>query len=232
MIRLRALNLAPKQIARQLSLRPAEVNTILRMQAANLTEAQMASGEVTRPTRFIVNSSAARHLLSEKKNDSLSTQDKADFSSGYAQVFATWVEGNKYTIFSYLVDYYCLGVKDTFGPKKVDRLKYETMIDAVYSNMSEAAEEIMIEQAQAIVFGAIDYAANLGFKPHADFEKSKVALGQRLDNLQPIEFGSQGKPLYISEPYDNPDKILATLRSTVGEGNFNYMSGLSPFGLF
>ncbi len=36
---------------------------------------------------------------------------------------------------------------------------------------------ITLEQAQAIVFGAIDYAADLGFKPHKDFQKTKKHLG-------------------------------------------------------
>ena len=37
--------------------------------------------------------------------------------------------------------------------------------------------------------------------------------------------GYRSKPFYINGPYDNPLKILKTLRKTVGEGNFEYVIG-------
>ena len=51
----------------------------------------------------------------------------------------------------------------------------------------------------------------------------KNILGQPSENLLPIELGRQGKPFYVSGPYDNSDKIVASLRETVGEGNFDYL---------
>ena len=53
--------------------------------------------------------------------------------------------------------------------------------------------------------------------------KAKEHLGQPSENLLAIEFGRKGKPFYVSGPYDNPDKIVAKLRETVGEGNFDYL---------
>jgi hypothetical protein len=44
--RLRSLNLSPKQIARNLNMRPAEVSEILRQQAATLDLERAARGEV------------------------------------------------------------------------------------------------------------------------------------------------------------------------------------------
>ena len=40
------------------------------------------------------------------------------------------------------------------------------------------------------------------------------------------EFGKNGKPYYFSGPYDNPEKIIAKLRESVGEGNFKYTIGM------
>lgn len=36
-------------------------------------------------------------------------------------------------------------------------------------------------------------------------------------------FGKDGKPSYISGPYDNEDRILRTLNKTCGEGNFTFI---------
>ena len=69
----------------------------------------------------------------------------------------------------------------------------------------------------------MEYAQKLGLKPHRDFSKAEGHLGQPSENLLPIEFGRKGKPFYISGPYDNPHKIIAKLRETVGEGNFDYL---------
>ena len=67
------------------------------------------------------------------------------------------------------------------------------------------------------------YAHKLGLNPHRDWSKAKDHLGQSSENLLPLEFGRKGKPFYVSGPYDNPDKIVAQLRETVGEGNFDYL---------
>jgi hypothetical protein len=179
----------------------------------------------------IQNENAARQLLEPAKKE-LFAQKKPDGIDdgigGLAEVFVTRVENNRYLVCSYLVDYWCLGVKNTFGPRKLDRLKYESLLQKVSSRFGQDLREITLEQAQAIILGAVDYAAGLGLKPHADFEKSQAHLGSRLPQLPSVEFGRNGKPYYISGPYDNPDKIIATLRERVEEGNFDYLMGIGP----
>lgn len=51
---------------------------------------------------------------------------------------------------------------------------------------------------------------------------------EELDNIEPcegIEFGKDGKPLYISGPDDNADQILMQLEAKVGRGNFDFIYG-------
>ena len=121
------------------------------------------------------------------------------------------------------MDYWCLGVKNVLGPRKLNRTKYEALVKKTYSKFQQEYREITLEQAQAIIFRAVSYAQKLVLKPHRDFSKAKEHLGQPSENLLPIEFGRKGKPFYISGPYDNPHKIIAKLRETVGEGNFDYL---------
>lgn len=58
---------------------------------------------------------------------------------------------------------------------------------------------------------------------------SKSCLGEPPETLLDLEFGKDGQPFYISGPYENPDKILKTLRENVGEGNFHYVISTSEF---
>jgi hypothetical protein len=220
--RLRSLNLSPKQIARNLNMRPAEVSEILRQQAATLDLERAARGEVDPLYNCMVNTSALLLLDPAAPKNAIEP-------TGFAQVFIARSDRQQLSICSYLVDYWCLGVKDTFGPRKMDRFEYELMLRDVSHRCAESFTEVTLEQAQAIVFGAVDYAAKLGLEPHADFTTSKPHLGLRPDALIPIEFGKDGKPYYINGPFDNPDKILAKLQQAVGKGNYHYMLGSGDF---
>jgi hypothetical protein len=221
--RLRSLNLSPKQIARNLKMRPAEVSEILRQQAATLDLERAARGEVAPLYNCVVNASAMMMLL-----DPNAPRDRIE-ATGFAQVFIARSDRQQLAICSYLVDYWYLGVKDTFGPRKMDRFGYESLLRDLSHRFEESFVEVTLEQAQSIVFGALDYAAKFELEPHADFAQSKPHLGLRPDSLIPIEFGKDGKPYYINGPFDNPDKILAKLQKAVGAGNYHYTIGTGGF---
>lgn len=218
--RLRAVNLSPKQIARKLGLRPASVNAFLRQQAQEATLSRQARGELPPLERCLINEKAARRLLDPRNEEDAYYEDD-DWGAGLAQIFVTRVERNQYLLCGYLVDYRCLGVKDALGPRKLNQSQYQAMVEQAYANFNQDYREISLEQAQSIVFGAVEYSAQLGFEPHPDFAAAKAHLGKPPEELLPIEFGEDGKPFYVSGPYDNPEKIIAKLRETVGKGNFD-----------
>ena len=222
--RLRALNLSPKQIARKLGLRPASVNAFLRNQAEAENLARQARGELPPLERCLINEIAAQQLLEpKKKKKKVTSKEEDDLEGGLAQIFVTRMEKNKYLVCSYLVDYWCLGIKNALGPRKLDGTKYEAMVEKSYANFNQDYREISLAQAQAIILGAVEYASKLGLKPHRDFETAKAHLGKPSEKLLPIEFGRDGKPFFINGPYDNSQKIIAKLEETVGEGNFDYI---------
>ena len=79
--------------------------------------------------------------------------------------------------------------------------------------------------AHEIIYGSIGYAAKFGFRLQRDFRDSQWVLDP--PETHPwsgkVEFGKDGKPLFISGPYDNAEAIVRQLRRTAGEGNFNYL---------
>ncbi|WP_231971853.1 hypothetical protein [Nostoc sp. NIES-3756] len=74
-----------------------------------------------------------------------------------------------------------------------------------------------------------EYAQSLGFEPHKDFEKSRSHIGNWYGSIR-IECGRNGKPCYVSGPYDNSKKIIETLNRSQGEGNFDFIVGSAPIG--
>jgi hypothetical protein len=222
--------LSPKEIARQMGLRPAIVSEFLRGHSELLGQERQAKGELGPLVGCFVNQGAIAELFSEPKRNIFGKKkpSKSAEGKGIAQIILARTEKNRYIVISFLIDYLCLGAKNALV-KKCDRTKYEMLKTATVRNFGEELQEISIEQAQAIIFGAVDYAASLGFKPHPDFEEAKLMLGPRLEKLQKIECGRSGKPFYIEGPYDNSQKIIQTLRDAVGEGNFDYMVDVPMF---
>jgi hypothetical protein len=75
-----------------------------------------------------------------------------------------------------------------------------------------------------MIYSALEYADKLGFQPHRDFAESRLHLGDWNGEIR-IECGREGKPFYVNGPYDNPMKVIETLKKSVGEGNFDYLIG-------
>jgi hypothetical protein len=230
---LRAKNLAPKQIARQLGLRPAEVTAILKTQAEQLVSTRVATGEANPIYECLVNRGCLKRLMSAPVDASQSAtsptlEDEDNGSAGFALVIVTRQAGfDRVIMSSYLVDIWCLGVKDTISPRKMNLGEYKEFCSYTYQAFPEGREKISLELAQAIVFGGIDYAAKLGFQPHRDFNNSRAHLGEWSGEPK-LTFGKNGKPFYINGPYDNPQKILKTLQKNVGVNNFDYLIGSGP----
>jgi hypothetical protein len=218
--RLRALNLSPKQIAKKLGLRPAEVTQFIRQSALESDLAERTEEGLPPLKHCLINENAAIRLL--ESGEDL----KEDGTAGMAQVIVLRQESNRYLWCSYLVDYWCLGVKDAMGPRKIDRSTFEEMLGGISERFGQEFREITLEQAQAVIFGAIDYAAKFGLQPHRDFDKAKAHLGEPRGDYSSIEFGRDGKPFFVAGPYDNAPAVLARLRTTAGEGNFG---SVTPF---
>ena len=224
-LRLREASVGPKQIARKLKLRPAEVNTFIRENAEGAYLKKAKEGSLQPLYECIVNQSAAKRLLEGKD------LAEGEGVNGMAQVIVVRQDHNRYLFGSYLIDYWCLGVKDTIPPRKMGHSRYQAFRELCTERFQEPFVDISLEQAQSIIYGAAEYARKLGFEPVPDFNtKAQVHLGLRPETLIPIEFGKDGQPFFVSGPYDNAEKVIKTLEASVGEGNFHYIAEIGGFG--
>jgi hypothetical protein len=220
---LRAQGLDPRAIARRLGLRPAEVSKAIRADAA----------------RRAADSDALPLLVgcfvSPGWSTGLSFDAEArgwtDFDSdpaggkGLATVLVARESrhGDKLTVTGYLVDCYCLGVKDVIGPRTIERGSYGAFLQGCFQAFHGARVEVPLELARELVHGAVDYARRLGFEPYRGFAAAATQLGEFTGPAR-IGFGDHGRPSYISGPRDNAQRVIQTLRRTVGEGNFDFLA--------
>jgi hypothetical protein len=70
----------------------------------------------------------------------------------------------------YLVDLFCMGVKDTFFEFNTDE---RDLIERITENNGyNQFEEISYELAHNIIYSAIEFAEEYGFQPHKDFTRT------------------------------------------------------------
>jgi len=129
---------------------------------------------------------------------------------------------------SYLVDMYCLGLKNTYANAGFSRTRYEDEVRSKIFRQMEP-QECPIELASQMVYASIDYAAQFGFEPQKDFALSQYMLPPRGELEEPyhLTFGKDGKPFFVAGPYDNSARILKQLEKTAGPGNYHYLAPIS-----
>ena len=136
----------------------------------------------------------------------------------------------------FLVDAYCLGVKDVsvfYGP--------ETRWNEIMRQQVENGNRlypIAPEALRKLVEGSVAYAKSFGIDPHRDWIKASPIFGDIDASKSLVEFtyGKNGKPTYVSGPYDSPERIkqiMHALAQHAGEGNFDFIvhsmeDGLDP----
>lgn len=217
---LRARELSPKEIARTLNIRPAIVADLVRKLAAE----QNASD--TERIDCLLNAGWSTGLKINKHPE-CHDPDAEESAGGLVTALVARRRRHRRgaTVCVYLLDVYCLGVKNAIGPNTVDEQALRRRIVHLFSGYQAPPVAAPIELVRDLVLGAAEYAQRLGFAPHPDFEQARGHLGA-WTGPSAITFGDNGKPTYVSGPYDDADRILSTLRRAVGPKGFNYTIGI------
>jgi hypothetical protein len=71
----------------------------------------------------------------------------------------------------YLVDYWCLGVKDAYTRVDYSTARFQRDLPRMCAN---APIPCSLELAHELIYGALEYAKQLGFEPHPDFYRQKA----------------------------------------------------------
>jgi len=148
-------------------------------------------------------------------------------TEGIGQVgLSRQLPGGEVAVAVFLVDRYCLGVKDAFGTI-VGRAEYD---DRFIRKMKaeHPSRPTAPADARKLVEDAVAYARELGLPPHADYFKAVLLFGpiRAADSTATFEFGKDGKPFFVAGPFDGVTRcrqILATLTHTCGPDGFHFV---------
>jgi hypothetical protein len=207
---LRAKGASPKEIARALRVPPAKVGPLVRLIAAQDAEAQRQPDAI----ECWVSPGWHEGLTIEPHPDWPVSPRASDGTGGLVTVMvARRDRRSRIRVCVYLVDTFCLGVKDAIGPQAVSDDALDMLRCTVFGGYDEPAVPAPLELAQHLVFGAVEFARGLGFEPHPDFAAAADHLGTWLGDC-PIQFGYRGSPCYIQGPYDDVESIARTLADT------------------
>ena len=140
--------------------------------------------------------------------------------------------GNQVLMAAFLVDIFCLGVKDTHC-MLLSENEYRFRLQQIetHQDLSETHPSC----AKKLVEGAKIYAESLGFSPHKDYGFARKIFGDIQEKQCPrsFTFGRDGKPMYLAGPNDNAQfqkKVMNTLTAGLGKNGFHYRMPLSEPG--
>ena len=127
-------------------------------------------------------------------------------------------------IANFAVDYLCTGIRLSSYAANVDRDTFwKESLPRLYDG--EPPSTISEAIANEIIWGSVEYADNLGFRPTSSFRETQYIL--QPDGVLPtsgtIEFGFDGRPVYIPYSHDNQLAIIRRLIDAVGPAGFAYV---------
>jgi len=208
--RMRAAGATPKGIARALGVRPAVVAPLVQRLAR---EAQATVGDAELAGCW-VSPGWSRELQMRRPADWVDVDLGLGGPAGIALVLvARAARHDRVSVGGYLVDTFCLGVKNAIGPQEMRRRELPAFVRTYFTAFPAPAVPAPLELAQHLVLGGVAFAADLGFSPHPDFAAVRGHLGD-LAGPCAITFGRDGSPLYIAGPYDDPAAIMEALAAT------------------
>lgn len=127
--------------------------------------------------------------------------------------------GGKKSFAVYMVDRWCVGVKDTFFNVRQD----DDSIDELLSKVGEyRLQEVSYNEAHNMVWGAVDYAEEAGIKPHKDFATTQYFLEEDTDEIPLIEyeFGKDGKHYLVAKSQLELSKYLQPMKKNLSENEY------------
>lgn len=142
---------------------------------------------------------------------------------GEAQIIITRQRSNGNLVMgAFLVDTFCLGVKDAGYNEDIPVSVFEEHLDEYRDDIG--MEEISYNEAHNIIYGAIAFAEDGGIKLSKEFYPAGYILEEDTEDIPLIEyeFGKDGKHFLVIGSDRGETKYLHTLQKNLGD-DFDYV---------
>lgn len=127
---------------------------------------------------------------------------------------------------SFLLDTYCLGIKDVNF-----EMAGRDYVDFYMETMGSSSPMVPVDPcyARKLLRDLAAWSRSIGFEPHRDFSTVERIFGDVSADASDavFEFGRDGKPLYIPGPSDTPQSIrlrIEHMRKQLGDDGFGLES--------
>ena len=126
----------------------------------------------------------------------------------------------------FLVDAWCLGIKDAFF-RTLPRGAFEENLERYQPQQS--MENAPSAYALRLLQEAAAYASAFGLAPSDGYAKAALIFGDIAPSADTFVFGQNGKPMFVSGPNDSPARIrriMAALAESAGADGYEYVLGV------
>ena len=126
--------------------------------------------------------------------------------------------GDKYTCGLYLVDKYCVGVKDASYHLRMDEQEFDEFLDMFEEDFNPHV--VTYEEAHNWVWGAVGFAEDAGIKPCKEFELAQYVLAEDDDEVELIEYDfgdADGKHCLLANDRLEASTYLPLMRKNLGD---------------
>lgn len=125
----------------------------------------------------------------------------------------------------FLVDTYCLGVKDAIYNVDVSEFEVKSIIQQ-HDEQENPMRETPYEEVHNLILGAVEFAADAGIEPHKDYDIASGILEEETDDIPLIsyEYGYNGKYLLV-DTTGTHRHLIHDLKKRLGD-KFEYVCSL------
>ena len=130
------------------------------------------------------------------------------FESGIVHVIIARYKSNSLVEAGvFLLDVWCLGVKDAFFFKDDEAVFQSTLLRQVFGE--SVPEPDVAARGRKLIEDCVVYAQRLGFAPHPDYKKACRVFGgiNVVDCDEIFSFGKNGKPFYLPGPHESHSRV-------------------------
>ncbi len=124
-----------------------------------------------------------------------------------------------YVLISYLIDFWCLGLKDAFINYGLTYYDLQSIFQKGPSLIS-----LPYEEARELILGSIDFARDIHIEPHSSWEGVVTSF---IEATQPhkkqFTFGKEGSPFYVAGPKDYIKYNLQDIAKKVKKAGGDYI---------
>jgi hypothetical protein len=140
-------------------------------------------------------------------------------------VLARGVSTSRIAIGCFLLDVYCLGIKNVMF-RSLNASEFQYFVTTMEA--TSPLVNINPSDARKLLRDLALWADSIGFSPHRDFAAVEPLFGDvRSDtSTATFQFGRDGKPLYVAGPTESPAQIrlrLKHLRERLDDDGFHYI---------